>query len=230
MIYGIKELMTEVRYGPEHLLVYGGGGHAKSVIDLVRLAGRFTIAGILDDNPDIGSEVMGVAVLGGSDLLPVLRERGLLYAVNTVGGIGRPAIRVDVFIRLREAGYEFPSLVHPRAFVEANAQLEPGAQVMAMAYVGSESRIGFGSIVNYGAIISHDCILGETVNISPGGTLAGNVTVGQRTQIGMRATVNLGVKVGCDVRIGNGATVKKDVPDGTIIRAGEVWPPRYCES
>lgn len=222
--------MTEVRYGPEHLLVYGGGGHAKSVIDLIRLEGRYTIVGIIDDGMEPGSQILGIPVLGGSDLLPGLRAHGLLYAVNTVGGIGKPEIRLDVFNRLRGAGYEFPCFVHPRAFVEANATIEAGAQVLAMAYVGSESRIGFGCIVNYGAIISHDCVLGETVNLSPGGTLAGNVTVGDHTQIGMRATVNLGVVVGSHVRIGNGATVKKDVPDNTIVHAGEVWPPRYCES
>jgi acetyltransferase-like isoleucine patch superfamily enzyme len=36
--------------------------------------------------------------------------------------------------------------------------------------------------------------------------------------------VNLNVKIGAGVRIGNGATIKDDVPDGGIVRAGAIWP------
>jgi acetyltransferase-like isoleucine patch superfamily enzyme len=40
----------------------------------------------------------------------------------------------------------------------------------------------------------------------------------------MGTTINLRVKVGARARIGNGATVKRDVPEGGIVRAGSVWP------
>jgi acetyltransferase-like isoleucine patch superfamily enzyme len=32
------------------------------------------------------------------------------------------------------------------------------------------------------------------------------------------------VLVGKDARIGNGATIKADVPEGRIVRAGSIWP------
>jgi acetyltransferase EpsM len=223
-IYGIKRRMNEERFSPYSILIYGGGGHSKSVIDLIRALGGFPIAGIIDDELPAGTPVMDVPILGGSSCLDELHDRGIKLAVNAVGGIGRPDVRIKVFERLDQAGYEFPTLVHPRAFIEPTAKLAEGVQVMAMAYVGSDSRIGFGSVINYGAIISHDCILSDYVNLSPGATLAGGVQVGERSQIGMRATVNLDLTVGCDVRIGNGATVKKDVPDNEVVRAGTIWP------
>lgn len=217
--------MNSEKYQPEQIIIFGGGGHAKSMIDLLRLEDKFQIMGILDDHLPAGSAVMHVPVLGGSELLDDLHKRGLQFAVNAIGGIGQPDIRQEVFDRLKQAGYEFPACIHPRAFVESTAQIEPGVQVLAMAYVGSESRIGFGSILNYGSIVSHDCLLGNCVNLSPGGTLAGNVEIGSYTQIGMQATVNLGVKIGSHVQIGNGATIKKDIADGLRIHAGAVWPP-----
>ena len=217
-------------YSPYHILVYGGGGHAKSVIDMIRAVGGYLIAGVVDDHLPAGTQVLGVPVLGSSSMLDSLHEQGISLAVNTVGGIGKPDIRVKIFERLDQAGYTFPSLVHPRAFVEPTARIAEGTQILPMAYVGSDTQIGFGCIINYGAIISHDCVLQDYVNLSPGGTLAGGVKVGERSQIGMRATVNLNLSVGVDVRIGNGATIKKDVPDSEIIRAGVVWPARKQDS
>jgi acetyltransferase-like isoleucine patch superfamily enzyme len=40
----------------------------------------------------------------------------------------------------------------------------------------------------------------------------------------MGVTINLGVVIGENVRIGNGATIKSDVPDGSLVRAGMMWP------
>jgi acetyltransferase-like isoleucine patch superfamily enzyme len=40
----------------------------------------------------------------------------------------------------------------------------------------------------------------------------------------MGATVNLLAKIGAGARIGNGATVKSDVPENGVVRAGGVWP------
>jgi len=51
------------------------------------------------------------------------------------------------------------------------------------------------------------------------------VVVGDYTQVGMNASINLGVKVGSRARIGNGATVKADVADESVVRAGAVFPP-----
>jgi acetyltransferase-like isoleucine patch superfamily enzyme len=40
----------------------------------------------------------------------------------------------------------------------------------------------------------------------------------------MGVTLNLGVQVGAGARIGNGATVKADVPEKGLVRAGSIWP------
>jgi acetyltransferase-like isoleucine patch superfamily enzyme len=55
--------------------------------------------------------------------------------------------------------------------------------------------------------------------------IAGDAVIGDFTQMGMNATINIGVKVGRMCLIGNGATIKNNVPDGTRVHAGTVWPP-----
>jgi sugar O-acyltransferase (sialic acid O-acetyltransferase NeuD family) len=211
-------------FDPLAIVVYGGGGHGKSLIDLLRALGSYRLVGVLDDGLPAGTLVLGAAVLGGGEALAGLYAQGVRLAVNAVGGIGNVAVRIKVFKRLAEAGFACPAVVHPTALVEPSATLAAGMQVFPHAYVGSAAQAGFGTIVNTGAIVSHDCTLGNYVNISPGAMLAGGVTVGDGGLVGMGVTVNLGVKLGAGVRIGNGATVKADVPDGGVVRAGTLWP------
>jgi acetyltransferase EpsM len=211
-------------FDPTAILVYGGGGHGKSLIDLLRILGIFHIVGIIDDGISPGERIMGLLVLGGAEVLADLYAQGVRLAVNAVGGIGNVSIRLKVFQHLAQAGFACPPVIHPTAFVEVSSALSPGVQVMPHAYVGSEARLGFGVIVNTGAIVSHDCALGDYVNISPGAMLAGEVHIGRGALVGMGATLHLGVKVGAGARIGNGATIKADVPDQGVVKAGTIWP------
>lgn len=211
-------------FDPQAVIIYGGGGHGKSLIDLVRSLGTYKLVGVVDDGLPRGQVIMGVPVLGGAEVLPGLQAQGVCLAVNAVGGIGDISVRVRVFRKLAQAGFACPTVAHPSAVIEPSAVLSAGVQVFPHAYVGSDARLGYGAIVNTGAIVSHDCNLGDYANISPGALLAGGVQVGSGALIGMGVTVNLGVRVGVGARLGNGATVKTDVPDKGVVRAGSVWP------
>ena len=214
----------ETEIDPTALLIYGGGGHGKALIDLLRTLGTYRLAGVVDDGFPAGAVVMGLPVLGGREALADLYAQGVRLAVNAVGGIGNVAVRIQVFETLAQAGFTCPAVAHPSAWVEPSASLAAGVQVFPHAYVGSEVQVGFGTIVNTGAIISHECVLGEYVNISPGAILAGRVQVGDGALVGMGVTVNLNVQIGTRARVGNSATVKADVPPNGIVRAGAVFP------
>jgi acetyltransferase EpsM len=204
--------------------VYGGGGHGKALIDVLRLLGSYPIVGVLDDHLPPGELILDVPVLGGAETLPRLLERGVHLAVNAVGGIGNIAVRIKVFEQLTQAGFICPALVHPSAVVEPSAHLSDGVQIFPHAYVGSSAQINFGAIINTGAIVSHDCLIGDYANLSPGAILAGEVRIGAGVLVGMGVTINLQVKVGRGARLGNSATIKEDVPEGGIVRAGMIWP------
>lgn len=209
---------------PEAIIVYGAGGHGKSVIELIQALDVYRIHGIIDDDRQTAEKVAGIPVLGGAELLPRLRADGIGLAANAVGGIGAIGVRVEVFEKLSRCGFSFPTLIHPRALIEPSARIAAGVQVMPLAYIGSDSKIGFGCIVNTGAIVSHDCTIGEHANIAPGAILAGEVVVEEQVLVGMGVTVNLRVRIGSKARLGNSSTVKADVPENGIVRAGATWP------
>ncbi len=207
-----------------YLLIFGGGGHAKSIMDMVKVIDKYIIAGILDDDKNLtGTKVLGIPVLGTRSLFPELIEQGVKQAANGVGGILDINIRIKVFEALESAGFSFPFLVHPRATVEASAKVGEGVQVFANAYVGSEATLHPRCMINTNAVVSHDCIIGEYTHIAPGALLAGQVHVGARTLVGMGVTTAIGVHIGDDVRIGNGAIILAGVPDKTIVQAGRFW-------
>jgi sugar O-acyltransferase (sialic acid O-acetyltransferase NeuD family) len=209
---------------PTAVIIYGGGGHGKALIDLVRILRVYHIVGILDDGIPSGETIMDLPVLGGEEVLPTLFDQGVRLAINAVGGIGDLTVREKVFRKLAQAGFSSPAVVHPTSFIEPSASLSPGVQIFPHAYIGSQASIGFGCIINTNAILSHDCILNDLANISPGAVLAGEVQIGAGVLVGMGATINLQVKIGAGARIGNGATVKEDVPEKGIVRAGTIWP------
>ncbi len=216
--------VSEAEMDPHAIILYGGGGHAKMLIDLLRSGKFYRIAGILDDGLLAGSQIMGVPVLGGGELLPKLYASGIRQAANGVGGVGNISVRMKVFDKLAQAGFSFPAVVHLSAIIEPSASLAPGAQVFARAYVGGEAQIKFGAIASTGCLISHDCVLEDYSIVSPGAILAGEVRIGSRALVGMGVTINLKVNVGASAKIGNGATVKADVPDHGIVQAGTIWP------
>jgi len=220
----VVQPVPTVEMDSQALIIYGGGGHGKALVDLARALKSYNIVGFLDDGLEKGQKIMGLPVLGGGEALEGLYQRGIRQAVNAVGGIGDLSVRVKVFLRLKEADFTCPTVIHPSAVVEPNVKIEQGAQIFPLAYVGSEAQIGFGAIVNSGAIVSHECRIGDYANLSPGAILAGQVEVGEGALIGMGVTVNLRVRVGAGARVGNGATIKEDVPENAIVRAGTVWP------
>jgi sugar O-acyltransferase (sialic acid O-acetyltransferase NeuD family) len=206
------------------VIIYGAGGHAKTLIEILKQKGHYHLAGILDDDDRLtGSRVFDLRVMGNRTILSGLRKAGIGKAVNGVGGILDIHIRVSVFQLLEEEGFTFPVIMHPSAVIEPSATVDEGVQVLANVYIGTDARLHPRCMVNTSAVVSHDCIIGEYSHIAPGTLLAGHVKIGEKTLIGMGVTTAIGVKIGNGVRIGNGAIILADVPDKTIIQAGRYW-------
>lgn len=206
------------------LLVYGAGGHAKALIEMIRAAGVYQIDAIVDDDPSLrGKQVFGIPIVGGETELARSYAGGIEIAANGVGGIIDQRVRKVIFDRLIGEKFFLPAIIHPRATVEDSATIGFGTQVFANAYVGSDVVLADMCMVNTGAVVSHDCKIGSFSHVAPGALLAGGVTVEQDVLVGMGVTTAIGVTIHEGVRIGNGAVILKDVPAKKMIAVGEIW-------
>lgn len=197
------------------LVVVGAGGHAKVLADLIAAGGRYRVVGAVDPKPNgAAAKHSGLTILGGDELLPRLKAKGVSHAAVGVGASPDTAPRAALRRALAALGFRLPALVHPRAIVSPGAALGDGSQVMAGAVVNAGARLGAGAVVNTGAVVEHDCAIGDDAFVGPGATLGGNVRLGDGAFVGLGATVNPGLTIGARAIVGAGAVVVKDVRAG----------------
>jgi UDP-perosamine 4-acetyltransferase len=200
------------------IVFLGGGGHAKVLIDLNRIIGKYEIVGILDAQLKKSTRVLDLPVLGGDDLLADIFNNGVRTACIAVGSVKDNSIRCRLFDTAKHIGFTILSLVHPNSFVSRESTIADGVQVMAGVTIQTNTFIGENSIINTGAIIDHDCVVGKHTHICPGVVIAGGVTIGNNSFIGPGATIIQGVNIGNNSVVGAGAVVTNDVSDGLKVK------------
>ena len=197
------------------VVIWGAGGHALVVADIVRRVGWYDLVGFLDDvNPKrCGEEFGHSTILGGREQMRLFYGMGI---GNIIIAIGDNEVRA----RLAEDSYvdclELATAIDPRAAPPTDIMVGEGTVIVAGAVVQPGGSIGKNVIINTGATVDHECIIEDGVHIAPGAHLAGRITVGRGTLIGVGAAIITGVQIGAGTIIGAGAVVLKDVPSGVV--------------
>jgi sugar O-acyltransferase (sialic acid O-acetyltransferase NeuD family) len=211
------------------VLGLGAGGHARVVLDAILEGGEHEVVGLIDlSESTIGNFVEGVEILGSEAHLDELYQRGIRHVFNGIGGVSDNTLHADVYRRITRRGFEFITVVHPRATISKKVSIESGTVLLAGAIVNSGTIIGANVIVNTNATIEHDCIIGHHVHVAPGAILTGNVRVGDYAHIGAGAVIRQGVIVGNRAVVGAGAVVVKDVPAGICVTGVPARPYYKC--
>lgn len=200
----------------EPAFVYGSGGHAKVVAEVIAAEGLYEVHFLIDDcAAKAGSVVGGHTVVGGREALRGLRERdGIRHGIVA---IGNERARHSIALELEDEGFELLTAIHPSAQISPSSAVGRGTVVMAGAVINADSRVGLAAVINTRCSVDHDCDIGDGVQIAPGATVCGAVRVGARTFIGAGATLIPSVVVGSDAIVGAGAVVIHDVPDGVTV-------------
>lgn len=202
------------------LVILGGGGHARVVIDAARSRpGAWTVVGVVDKGgPTEALAAMGVDHLGDdAAFLRVLETTAPGARPSLVVGVGAdPAARRAIVDRYGTVA-SWATIVHETAWVSPAATLAPGAVVLGGAMVNAGARIGPHAIVNTAAVIEHDADIGAFAHIGPAAALGGGARIGEGTLVGLGARVRDHVAVGTGAVVGMGAVVVASVPDGAVV-------------
>ena len=193
------------------LLLIGGGGHCRSILDCLLSANGYDEIGIIDNNR--AKIALDVSVVGTDDDLPSLLKDGWTDAFITVGSVGSTQLRRKIYKRIRDYGFNIPYIIDISAIIARNIVVNEGTFVGKSAIVNTGAMVGACAIINTGAIVEHDCIIGDFSHISPRTTLCGQVEVGDNSHVGAGTVVRQGIKIGHNVLIGAGSVVVNNIPD-----------------
>lgn len=193
------------------ILLIGGGGHCRSVLSSIKTMGKYNIVGILDTKEQVGKIIDGVQVIGTDDEMNSLFYKGVKNAVITIGSIGDTSLRVKLYNKLKDIGFNLPIIIDKTAIVDNNCSIGEGTFIGKGSIVNSGTVIDKCTIVNTGVIVEHDCNIGEFSHLAPGSVICGNVKIGINTHIGANSTIIQEIEVGDNTLIGAGSIVVKNI-------------------
>ena len=187
------------------LILVGGGGHCKSVIDVAERAG-YTILGVLDKPELVGTSVLDYKVIGTDDDMALYVDKAEF--VITVGQIKSSALRRKLAQMVKNAGGKLATIIAADAYVSKYATISEGTVVMHKAVVNAGAKLGANCIINTMANIEHDVQVGDFCHVSTGVMANGEVKIGDDVFIGSGSVIHQCVTI----------DVNSVIPAGSVIR------------
>lgn len=195
--------------GQKKIILVGGGGHCKSVIDVIESENKFEIAGILDVKEKIGMDVSGYKIIGTDEDLEEWNKKGASFHI-TIGHIKSPELRMKVYEKLKTINAHLPVICSPTAHVSQNASVDEGSVIMHHVLLNAGVKVGKNCIINNKALIEHDSSIGDHCHISTAAVVNGDCRISQGCFVGSNAVVIHGIVIEENCVIGAGSVVLND--------------------
>lgn len=200
----------------EKIILFGGGGHCRSCIDVIETEGRYRIAGIVDVAEKVNQLVLGYPIIGTDDDLGELVKK-YRYFLITIGQIESADLRIEKYQLLSGLGASFPVIISPYAHVSGHSVIGEGTIIMHNVVVNAGAGIGKNCIINTGAIIEHDAVIGDHCHISTAAVVNGGTKIGSRTFLGSNCNTKQYIEIGEGSLVNSGISVRKNLPPGSKI-------------
>ena len=181
--------------------IFGCGGHARSVADVVLSNQPKAKIIFVDSAAKEGEKILGFPVQ------KMLKEKtSLNYCA-----IGDNLTRKKCFEK-----YSFSTLISKDSYLGQACQIGKGTFVAHHAHIGPCARIGKGCIINTASVIEHEVEVGDFSHISVNATLCGRVKIGSNVFVGAGSVIRDKVHICDNVIIGCGSVVVKDITESGV--------------
>jgi len=191
------------------IILIGGGGHCKSVIDVIESSNEYIIEGIIDKPEFVGNKISGYNIIGSDSEIEKFASEGRNFHI-TIGSIKSNSVRVGLYNEIINKGGKFPAIISSKAHVSRFAKISDGSIIMHNVVINSGAFINKNCIINTGAVIEHDVKVGNNCHISTGVFINGDCTIGDDCFIGSNSTIIQGISIAKKNIIGAGSVVLKN--------------------
>lgn len=190
-------------------LIFGAGGLAGDIIDIVARIGGIRVVGCVVDRESVSAAPPppGLPVYRWDEVSECAAD---FAAVN---GIGSPARRP--FIEAAESRhFRFLTLIDPAAQIFPTAVIGEGSIVGAGCIVAARARLGRHVFLNRAVTIGHHSEIGDFASCHAGVDIGGFSQLGSAVQVGIGAVIIDHIVVGDGATIGAGTVVIRNCPPG----------------
>lgn len=187
------------------LLIYGCGGHARSVIDI-----------LVCDKPDISIRIIDAhaklnEIIAG---FPVFREGN--DADQFFLAIGDNYKRAAALKTKSEQN--LIRIISGKSHIGKCATVSRGVFVGNFVHIGPDAVIGLNSIINTGAIVEHEVQIGAHCHIGPNASISGRSRIGDFVFVGVGSSIVDSISICSNVVIGAGSVVIQNIAEpGTYV-------------
>ncbi|MDC1510704.1 acetyltransferase [Gammaproteobacteria bacterium] len=200
------------------LVLFGAGGHASVIADIIRSQGKNICAVFSPIKPHLNSPLGDFPFYADDRLIERFDPSLVLIAL----GIGmRPFQdrRKLIALELLAKKYVFNNIISPSAIVSEQATLGDGVQIMPGAVINSGARIGDHSIINSNSVIEHDTVVGSHCHVAPGAIICGGVNIQDDVFVGAGSIVCESSIVGKGAVISAATLVKGNIAPNMVLKS-----------
>lgn len=201
----------------EKIIIVGGGGHARIVIDIIGRMNVHDIEAIVVDKIANDLQNSKYKVYEGDHHLKNLIDSGINKAAIGVGGFRDNLVRKKIFKNLKSLGFKIVNVIDPSAFISETVFLAEGVVVFPGVIINTDAFIGNNVIIATGSTIDHETIIEDHCLVSAGVTIGGYCKIGESALIALGAKIVSGVTIGKNSLVAAGAVVVKNVEDNCQV-------------
>ena len=210
--YGDYEMMMfkeleRIWMGKHKLVIWGCGGHARSVADVVHQYGFDIEIIMVDENAHKGETILGHKAV---------KSYEMCSNDSCIIAVGDNAARKIIF--QEKKAERCITVVSRDSYIGSGVKIGVGVFVAPFAYIGPQAVIGENTIINSGSIVEHETVIGSHTHIAPNAVVCGRAKIGDNVFCGAGSTIIDKIRICSDVTIGAGAVVKEDIIEaGTYV-------------
>lgn len=200
------------------MVILGGSGHAKEIIDVLLLNGFNGDIALFDD---VTPEKRWPVLFKDYKRLRSIEELRRWFKNEPSFMIGAGGIKAKHILwkKAVDAGGKPATLQAHNASICTNKDnIDEGCTIMQMVFVSSDVKIGQAVLINARANIHHDVSIGDFSEIAPSALLLGRCHIGKNTLIGAGAIILPDIRIGDDCTIGAGSVVTKNVVNNQLVK------------
>lgn len=187
-----------------NLILFGAGGHAKSVIEVIESTKKYRILFLVDNYEGFLGRYKVVREKKDINYYKKFTNKAHI----SIGHIKKTNPRIKIYKKLKENNFILPKIISSSAHVSKNSTIGEGSIIMNHALVNSGAKIGNNCIINSKSLVEHDSVIGDNCHLSTGSIINGNCKIDVNSFIGSNTVLIQNIKIKKNSFIGAGKTIK----------------------